>query len=188
MKVSLKKTNKHLWMGAFLVFLLDQATKFFALDLLNAKAMILMNPIWGLKFHLVRNYSTILMNIDLTKYHISVLEMRFLYFLTSLILIFSIYFITKNKNFEEDNWSNEFLKTGLFLILGAILGNLYDRIFRTQGVIDFLSFNPNINFYLIMNVADIVLYFGEISIIIGLLIATLNELKHSKIKRYLLKI
>lgn len=181
------ENNKNLWLASIFIFLLDQGTKLFALDFLNPKKIFLINPIWGLKFNLVRNYSTILMNIDLTKYNISVLQMRFLYFLTSIILIFLIYLITKNKNFERNNWSNEFLKTGLFIIIGSILGNLYDRVFRTQGVVDFLSFNPNINFYLIMNVADIILYFGELSIIIGLLIAIISELK-TITKRDLLKI
>lgn len=188
MKILFKNTNKHLWLGAFFVFFLDQVTKFFALDFLNAKKIILMNPILGLKFHLVRNYSTIMMNIDLTQYHISVLEMRFFYFLVSLILIFSIFLITKNKNFEQNNWSNEFLKTGLFLILGSILGNLFDRVFRTQGVIDFLSFNPTMNFYLIMNVADIILYFGEICILIGIILSFYFELKTLKFKKFWVKI
>jgi len=51
---------------------------------------------------------------------------------TVVLSILIVYFIFKN--------SNKFYRFSLSMILGGALGNLIDRVFRTDGVVDFLDF------------------------------------------------
>ena len=55
-------------------------------------------------------------------------------------------------------------KIGMFLILGGVFGNAFDRIFRKEGVVDFIRFKNN-DWDLIFNIADVGVYFGEIFLI-----------------------
>lgn len=72
----------------------------------------------------------------------------------------------------DDNW----LRLGVGLILGGIIGNLSDRLFKGGSVTDMLNF-PNIELFRIFNVADSAITFGVITILLTTLIHTLKEQK-----------
>jgi len=65
---------------------------------------------------------------------------------TVVLSILIVYFIFKN--------SNKFYRFSLSMILGGALGNLIDRVFRTDGVVDFLDFQFGNYHFPVFNVAD----------------------------------
>ena len=74
------------------------------------------------------------------------------------------------------------LRWSMGLILGGGIGNLIDRIFRPEGVVDFISLKMygflGMERFATFNIADSAITIGEILLIIGLLIA---ELQRSKV-------
>ncbi|GAE89117.1 signal peptidase II [Acetivibrio straminisolvens] len=64
------------------------------------------------------------------------------------------YFIFKNRN--------KFYRFSLSMILGGALGNLIDRIFRPEGVVDFLDFQFGSYHFPVFNAADTFVVVGTI--------------------------
>jgi lipoprotein signal peptidase len=66
------------------------------------------------------------------------------------------------------------LRWAMGLVLGGGIGNLIDRIFRPEGVVDFISVNMyglfGMERFATFNIADSAITIGEILLIIGLLI------------------
>ncbi|HOM02803.1 MAG TPA: signal peptidase II [Acetivibrio sp.] len=73
---------------------------------------------------------------------------------TIVLSILLVYFIFKN--------SNKFYRFSLSMILGGALGNLIDRIFRPDGVIDFLDFQFGSYSFPVFNAADTFVVVGTI--------------------------
>ena len=84
---------------------------------------------------------------------------------------------------KEHSWKAELAKTGLMIIFGGLLGNAFDRIFRTEGVIDFFRLNFIQNIVPIVNFADIMIYLGEACVIAAWLVI-FYELMMKKLKKY----
>lgn len=84
-----------------------------------------------------------------------------------IFLAFLICFILKEK-------LNKVETTSYYLIIGGILGNLYDRIIFNY-VIDFLSFNIFSYDFPIFNLADTFIVIGVITLIISLLRSDKND-------------
>lgn len=74
----------------------------------------------------------------------------------------------------EDNW----VRLGVGLILGGVIGNLSDRLFKGGSVTDMLNF-PNIELFRIFNVADTAITFGVITVLLSTLIYAIKEQKAS---------
>lgn len=76
------------------------------------------------------------------------------------------------------------LRWSMGLILGGGTGNLIDRIFRPEGVVDFLSLNMygflGMERFATFNIADSAITIGEILLIIGLVIAEFRKPKEPK--------
>lgn len=72
----------------------------------------------------------------------------------------------------NDNW----LRLGVGLILGGIVGNLSDRIFKNGAVTDMFNF-PDIEIFKVFNVADTAITFGVITILLTTLINAYREHK-----------
>ncbi len=143
-----KKISIFAWfpiLVAVLVFLTDQATKFFIIRSLGFSESI---PILKNIFHLtlVHNYGAA---FGMLKYKLPVLV------LASLVAAFLIGLHFK-KNFKNPLTLNDI---ALSLILGGALGNLLDRL-RLGYVVDFLDFR----IWPVFNVADSAITIGAIII------------------------
>ncbi|NWJ96357.1 MAG: signal peptidase II [Chloroflexi bacterium] len=77
----------------------------------------------------------------------------------------------------EDNWQ----RLGVGLILGGIIGNLSDRLFKGGSVTDMLNF-PNIELFRVFNAADAAITCGIVAILIQLLISSLPPQKTTNSK------
>ncbi|HHV29713.1 signal peptidase II [Acetivibrio mesophilus] len=73
---------------------------------------------------------------------------------TIVLSVLLAYFIYKN--------SNKFFRFSLSMILGGALGNLIDRIFRPDGVVDFLDFQFGSYHFPVFNAADTFVVVGTI--------------------------
>lgn len=153
--------NKKYWMGAFFAFLVDLSTKIWALNL-NLEEEFYINKIFSIQR--VWNESNILASVS---FDIPLLLFRVLWVLFAIILAISIYWVSVQPSINEENTRTDFAKTGLFLIMSGIWGNCFDRIFRSDGVIDFIRINFMTDTIPIMNFADVFIYFGIFSIIIS---------------------
>lgn len=152
--------NNKYWYGAFFVFLIDLITKIYALNLIEEDEFIIsklfsIQRIW--------NESYIMANIS---FDIPVILFRASYVFFALILAASIYWVTQQKELNEKNYKIDFAKTGLFIIMGGIWGNCFDRIFRSEGVVDFIRINF-LQTIPIFNIADVFIYVGILCIIIA---------------------
>ncbi len=71
------------------------------------------------------------------------------------------------------------LRWSMGLILGGGIGNLIDRIFRPEGVVDFISLNMygflGMERFATFNIADSAITIGEILLVIGLLISEFQK-------------
>jgi signal peptidase II len=74
---------------------------------------------------------------------------------------------------------NPWLQVGFGLILGGIVGNLVDRIFRNGGVTDIITM-PNIGIFKVFNVADSGITIGMVIIIATILLQSWSESRRSK--------
>lgn len=170
------KNHKYLWYGAILVFMIDQLTKLLALTYLKFDHEIPVNTY--LSLHLIFNPDTIMLDYQLP-FGLSVEAFRLVWVAQAAILAFSIYWVTSKEPLKSGGWVAEFAKVGLFLILGSIWGNAYDRIFRSEGVVDFIRLNLFADSTPIMNIADIMLYVGEINLLCAWVILILMSIKNS---------
>lgn len=71
------------------------------------------------------------------------------------------------------------MRWSMGLILGGGIGNLIDRIFRPEGVVDFISLKMygllGMERFATFNIADSAITIGEILLVIGLFIAELQK-------------
>ena len=63
----------------------------------------------------------------------------------------------------------------MFLIVGGAWGNAFDRIFRDKGVVDFIQLKISENSWPVLNVADVMVHFGVLSIIISWIIIITSQ-------------
>ena len=95
---------------------------------------------------------------------------------TGLALIASIGIIAW---YQIQGTSDKWLKLGVGLILGGVVGNLSDRLFKNGSVTDMLNF-PNIELFRIFNVADTAITFGVIIILLRTLIQAREQYQIEK--------
>lgn len=88
-----------------------------------------------------------------------------------LLGIFVIIYIFK---YMLDKVNNNFLMISYSLVLGGILGNLFDRIFYSE-VIDFISFRIFGYYFPVFNLADCFIVIGAIFLIIDLVRSDKDE-------------
>lgn len=71
------------------------------------------------------------------------------------------------------------LRWAMGLILGGGTGNLIDRIFRPEGVVDFISVNMyglfGMERFATFNIADSAITIGEILLVIGILVSEFQK-------------
>lgn len=167
--------NYYLWLGAFCIFLIDQATKMWALNMLHFDNEVIINSLFS--FHRIYNEAYIMLNYNVYENNYikltDPLQFKLIYASVSLILMSGIVWVTNQPALKEHSWPAEFSKTGLFIIMGGVLGNAYDRVFRDDGVIDFLRINT-FDTIPIVNFADILIYFGEFCLMAAWLIVLLS--------------
>ena len=162
--------EKNFWMAAFFVFLLDQVTKLWALIGLPLDEEIVMNKYISLTR--VYNEATIMMIHELP-FGVTVAQFIFFWISICILITIGIWWVIKQPALNGGGWTEEFAKTGLFLILGSAWGNAFDRIFR-EGVVDFVQLNISENVVPILNVADVMVYMGEVSLIFAWILIIYN--------------
>ena len=163
--------EKNFLEAAFLVFLIDQATKLWALKFLEFEEIIPLNKY--VDFLRIYNEST--MFLIETPFGLDGHVFRLFYLLFPLIITFGVYWVIKQPAFKTDTWIEEFGKTGMFLIVGGAWGNAFDRIFRDKGVVDFIQLKISENSWPVLNVADVMVHFGVLSIIISWIIIITSQ-------------
>lgn len=161
--------NKKYWWGAFFAFLVDLSTKLWALKL-ELEEEFYINKIFSIQR--VWNENNILASVS---FDIPLLLFRTLWVFFAIVLAISIYWVSLQPSINEDNSRTDFAKTGLFLIMSGIWGNCFDRIFRNDGVIDFIRINFMTDSIPIMNFADVFIYCGIFSIIISWFLIIIHE-------------
>lgn len=150
--------NTHLWIGAFLIFLLDFLTKTWALMKLPLDFQVVHRSWFSLQR--IYNESTIFLNYDAYQLNMTQLQFRVFYICVATILLAGSMWVIKQKSMNDNSVEANWAKTGLFIIMGGMFGNLFDRIFR-EGVIDFIRIDLFVDTLPIINIADIMIYVGE---------------------------
>ena len=163
--------NKKYWLGALFAFCVDFGTKLLALKYLNLDEEFLINHYFSIQR--VWNESNILASVS---FDIPTTLFRFFWLSTSLLLAIGIYWVSLQPAINEDSLKTDFAKTGLFLIMSGIWGNSLDRIFRHEGVIDFIRLNFLDDIIPIMNFADVFIYVGIFCIVVSWLIIIFEHL------------
>ena len=173
--------NKNFWLIALFVFLLDFVSKELALMLLEFEIKYHLYDVFSLQR--IFNSSTILLNLDVETYGIHPKWLIYFMFTCSLILTYGIYWVSNEESFNKNNSKIEFLgKGGMFIILGAIWGNVIDRLFRPNGVIDFLRLDISENSAPIINIADIMIFVGNFFILMAWTFIVVEKLKEKNVK------
>ncbi len=144
-----------------LVVLLDQATKYIAIQLLDGKGMIsLMGDC--LRFLLVENRGGFLsLGASLPEGWRNIIFL----FVTSIFLV-AFFFYTL-----FDRQSSPFILLSSSLIIGGGIGNLIDRSLRDGGVIDFVNVGIGNLRTGIFNIADMAVLFGCMLLFVALISA-----------------
>lgn len=131
--------NKKIYLFAFISFVIDQLSKLLALIYLkfNVSVQVIPNFFYltlvkndGASFSILSGYTSVLI----------------------IISFMALFFIIGYLNKQKDIKKLEGLSYSL--LLGGLLGNLVDRMFR-NGVIDFLDFRIFGYNYPVFNIADI---------------------------------
>lgn len=136
---------------AFIILIIDQVTKFFALNLRDGKVIYLIDEF--LKFKYLENRGAAFGILQNQKWLLSLVSIA--------VIIYLIYFYFKYKNRLSSIY-----RVTLGLILGGAIGNLIDRMVR-NFVVDFISVTfPNGYNFPIFNVADMAIVIGVILILI----------------------
>lgn len=177
------QTNlKYFWGAAILIFLLDQGTKLWAINFLPLEDEYIINQF--LSFQRIFNEATFLLDTRLPIF--SITEFRIIYVMIALTLTAGLYWVATKPALQATNIETEFAKTGLFFMMGSIWGNTFDRLFRSEGVIDFIRINYFVEAIPILNIADITLHIANLCflitwcIIIYKLIVTKFSLRYLK--------
>ncbi len=84
--------------------------------------------------------------------------------------------------YEVQKPASNGLRLGVGLILGGIVGNLSDRLFKGGSVTDMLNF-PGIELFRIFNVADTAITFGVIAVLLTFLLKSREEAAALKVAR-----
>ncbi len=176
--------NKYtLWLGAIFIFMLDQLTKILAVNHLQFDHEIVLNKAFSFLRIYNRDYIMLDYNVFEGPFSLSSMwQFQAIYAFLAGMLILGIVWVTNQKPLMENSWGTEFAKSGLFLIMGGIFGNLFDRIFRTEGVVDFIQLNVFTSSYPIFNIADVAIYLGEFCLLIAWVIILGNHLS-AKLKQ-----
>lgn len=157
--------NKQYWAGAFLAFSVDLISKVWALNNLDLEEEFLINKYFSIQR--IWNESNILASVS---FDIPNLLFRFFWVSFAILLAILMYWVSVQPAMNEKNPTTNFAKTGLFLLMSGIWGNCFDRIFRTEGVIDFIRLSFFKDSIPIMNMADVFVYMGLFSIVIAWLL------------------
>lgn len=165
MLIKNKNENFHYWLGAIAVVLIDQLTKIMCLNFLIEDKEIILNSSFSLR--LVFNEDLIMGRYNPFN---SQWEFRLGYLLFCSFLSLLIYWLVNHPELSKLNnkhvMGKDWTKTGLFLLLGSIWGNGFDRMFR-NGVIDFIHYKhfqePIFNF------ADVIILVAIFALINGIL-------------------
>lgn len=171
--------HKKLWLGALCAFLIDQLTKSLALSFLNFEEEIVLNK-W-FSFIRIYNESTLMLNINLP-FGMSTEQFRLAWVAGAVLLAISIFWVTNKPAMKEETLVGDFGKTGVFLIMGGIWGNAFDRVFRENGVIDFIAIRAFEDTCPVFNFADVIIYMGEICILMGWLCIFYQLIKNAHTK------
>lgn len=171
-----KTTNYYFWLGSILVFLIDLSTKIWALNFLPEDEEFLINKL--ISFHRIYNESTIALDYTIP-FADTTTQFRVFWLLFAFIITISIYFVIKQKVIQQQSIETEFAKTGLFILLGSIWGNAFDRIFRPAGVVDFIRLNL-VDSIPILNFADIMVYLANFCFICSWIIILVKLIKFKK--------
>lgn len=153
-----KNKNNHLWLGAFFVFLFDLLTKTWALIKLPLEEEVVYRSWFSL--YRIYNETTIFLSYDATEINMSPLQFKCFYTFVSIILFLGCIWVIRQPSMNNGCGESEWAKTGLFIIVGAMFGNLFDRIFR-DGVVDFIKIDIFEETIPIINIADIMIFVGE---------------------------
>lgn len=117
-----KWAKKYVWVWTLLLILIDQISKFWAINL-EGQGINIIQDFFVLRFHI--NYG-IAFGIPVPTLLLIILTVLFLYFGTR--------YAFKYFDFEK-----KLTLVSVSLIMGGALSNLIDRVFRNGGVIDFIS-------------------------------------------------
>lgn len=153
-----KFVNIHLWLGAFFIFLFDFLTKLWALYRLPLDSQVVSRSWFSLQR--IYNETTIFLNYDAHELKMSEIQFRLFYCLIAMVLLLGTVWVSRQKSMNDGSVEANWAKTGLFIIMGGMFGNLFDRIFRT-GVVDFIRIDLFVDTIPIINIADIMIYVGE---------------------------
>ncbi len=175
----IKYGNKYnLWMGAICIALIDQLTKILAINHLNLYEEITLNKMFS--FLRIYNESYIMLDYNVLegKYALSnMLYFQLIYVGVAAILLYGIMWVINQPAFKHENcWGREFAKSGLFLIAGGMLGNVIDRVFRKEGVVDFIQLTILTDSAPVFNVADVMIYLGEFCLLVAWVIILTSHL------------
>ena len=151
--------NKRVIIYTIIFFLIDQITKMIASTYLPNNTIVVIPEFFKLRYALNTGAAWSILNN-----HIVILII-----ITIIILFLILLFM---KNFKDNKRNN----IAFALLFGGILGNLVDRIFHGY-VIDFLDFKIFSYDYPIFNVADMLIVFGIILIIVAIIKGEDNENK-----------
>ena len=151
---------KKLTIYSIILFVIDLVTKILITNFMRV----------GDQIKIIPNFFSI-MYVRNTGAAFSILENSRFFFIIAgiLVLIFIYLFLVRNKTL------NMYLIICYSMLIGGIIGNLYDRIVYGY-VVDFLSFNIFGYYFPIFNIADSF-------IVISIILLIINELKVNTCKK-----
>lgn len=138
----MKKKISYINLVVFLLFFIDQISKFFVVKHLDASGVVIIEDL--LDFVYVKNIGAAFGIFSGNTY--------LLIIITFLLIGYIVFELYKNMN-------NNFSILSFSLILSGALGNLFDRVFRGY-VVDFISFTIFGREMAVFNIADIYITFG----------------------------
>ena len=138
----MKKKISYINIVVFLLFFIDQISKFFVVKHLDASGVVIIENL--LDFVYVKNIGAAFGIFSGNTY--------LLIIITFLLIGYIVFELYKNMN-------NNFSILSFSLILSGALGNLFDRVFRGY-VVDFISFTIFGREMAVFNIADIYITFG----------------------------
>ena len=151
---------KKLTIYSIVLFVIDLVTKILITNFMRV----------GDQIKIIPNFLSI-MYVRNTGAAFSILENSIFFFIIAgiLVLIFIYLFLVRNKTL------NMYLIICYSMLIGGIIGNLYDRIVYGY-VVDFLSFNIFGYYFPVFNIADSF-------IVISIILLIINELKVNTCKK-----
>ena len=139
------------YIGAIIIIIIDQLTKWWVDTTMELRESI---PVIENFFYITSHRNTG------AAWGILSGQMGFFYIVTTIVIVFIIYYMQKYaKDSKLMGWS-------LALILGGAIGNFIDRLFRKE-VVDFFDVYIGSYDYPIFNVADSALVVGVILVLIA---------------------